>query len=60
MTGYITTGQKGGSLDFGSIEEFEIQLGRTISGNSDVITLYTACETAGADVGVTMEWYELI
>jgi hypothetical protein len=59
-SGYITTGQKGGSLDFGSIEEFEIQLGRTISGNSDVITLYTACETAGADVGVTMEWYELI
>lgn len=59
-SGYLTTSQKGGTLDFGSIEEFDLQLGRTISGNSDVITLYAACETAGADVGVTMEWYELI
>lgn len=59
-SGYLTTSQKGGSLDFGSIEDFDLQLGRTISGNSDVITLYAACETAGADVGVSMEWYELI
>lgn len=59
-SGYLTTAQKGGTLDFGSLEEFEYQLGRTISGNSDVITVYAACETAGADVGITMEWYELI
>lgn len=59
-SGYLVTAQKGGTLDFGSIEEFEYQLGRTISGNSDVITVYAACETAGADVGTTMEWYELI
>ena len=43
-----------------SIEEFEYQLGRTISGNSDVITVYAACNDAGADVGAVMEWYELI
>lgn len=59
-SGYISTGQKGSSLDFGSIEEFGYQLGRTISGNSDIITVYAACDDPGADVGVTMEWYELI
>jgi len=59
-SGYMTTNQKGGSFDFGSIDEFEYQLGRTINGTSDIITLYVASETAGTDVGVTMEWFELI
>ncbi len=59
-SGYITTSQKGGSLDFGAIEEFEYQIGRTINGTSDVITIYVASETAGTDVGATMEWFELI
>jgi len=59
-SGYITTSQKGGSLDFGAIEEFEYQIGRTITGTSDVITIYVASETAGTDVGATMEWFELI
>ena len=59
-SGYITTSQKGGSLDFGAIDEFEYQLGRTINGTSDVITIYVACESSGTDVGATMEWFELI
>jgi hypothetical protein len=37
-----------------------IQLGRTISGNSDVFSLIVASETGGVNVGATLEWFELI
>jgi hypothetical protein len=37
-----------------------IQLGRTISGNSDVFSLIVASETSGIKVGATIEWFELI
>lgn len=59
-TGFISTSQKGAAIDLGSIEEFEIQLGRTISGNSDVFSVFVASETAGAQIGSSIEWYELI
>lgn len=59
-SGYISTSQKGGAIDVGTIEDFEVQLGRTISGNSDVFSIFLASETAGANVAATIEWYELI
>jgi hypothetical protein len=60
-SGYISTSQKGAAaVDIGTIEEFEVQLGRTISGNSDIFTVAVASETAGVNVGVTIEWYEVI
>ena len=59
-SGYVSTSQKGAAIDVGSIEDFSIQLGRTISGNSDIFTLVVASETAGVSVGAVMEWYELI
>ena len=59
-SGYASTSQKGAAIDVGSIEDFSIQLGRTISGNSDIFTLVVASETAGVSVGAVMEWYELI
>lgn len=59
-SGYISTSQKGTAVDIGSIDEFEIQLGRTISGNSDVFSLIVASETSGVNVGATIEWFELI
>ncbi len=59
-SGYISTSQKGAAIDIGSIDEFEIQLGRTISGNSDVFSLVVASETGGVKVGATLEWFELI
>lgn len=59
-TGFISTSQKGAAIDLGSIEEFEIQLGRTISGNSDIFSVFVASETSGAQIGSSIEWYELI
>lgn len=59
-SGYVSTSQKGAAVDIGSIEEFEVQLGRTISGNSDVFSVVVASETASTNVAVTIEWYELI
>ena len=59
-SGYISTSQKGAAIDVGSIEDFEIQLGRNISGNSDVFTLAVACEAGSTNVAATIEWYEII
>lgn len=59
-SGYVSTSQKGAAIDFGSIEDFEYQLGRKIDGTSDTLTLAVAVETLSSNVGATMEWYELI
>lgn len=59
-SGYLQTGTKGGQITFGSIDDFNIQLGRTIDGVSDTLTLAVLTDTAGADVGGVMGWNELI
>lgn len=59
-SGYISTSQKGAAIDIGSVEEFDSQLGRTISGNSDVFSLIVASETSGIKIGAAIEWFELI
>lgn len=58
-SGYLSTSTKGGNLVLGSKEDFSMQLGRTLSGNSDIITLAVATDTAGSDVGGVLEWIEL-
>lgn len=58
-SGYLVTGVKGGSLDIGSRNEFSLQLGRTLSGTSDTLTLVVSTDTAGADVAGLFEWIEL-
>ena len=50
-SGYVVTGTKGGSFNFGSLEDFNFQLGRTINGVSDILTIAVLTDTAGADVG---------
>lgn len=58
-SGYLSTSVKGGNLELGSREDFSLQLGRTLAGVSDIITLAVSTDTAGADVGGIMEWIEL-
>lgn len=58
-SGYLSTGVKGGNLVLGSKDDFSLQLGRTLSGNSDIITLAVSTDTAGSDVGGVIEWIEL-
>ena len=59
-SGYFVTGTKGGELAFGSLEDFNFQLGRTIDGVSDILTLSVATDSPGADVGAIMGWNELV
>lgn len=59
-SGYLQTGTKGGEVSFGSFEDFNFQLGRTINGVSDTFTLCMATDTAGADVGAIIGWNELV
>lgn len=59
-SGYVSTGSKGAAIDFGSLEEFEYQLGRNINGTTETLTIAIAAETGSSKVGVAMEWYELI
>lgn len=58
-SGFLSTSTKGGNLELGSREDFAMQLGRTLSGNSDILTLAIATDTAGSDVGGVLEWIEL-
>lgn len=58
-SGYLSTSQKGGAIEFGSLEDFELQLGRKIDGTSEILTIYVASETS-ANVGAVIEWYELV
>lgn len=57
--GYITQGVKPTSTILGSLEDFNIQLGRTLSGNSDIITIAATSDSAGADVGAVLEWFDI-
>lgn len=59
-SGYIVTGTKGGALSFGSLEDFNFQLGRTIDGVSDTLTVGVLTDTNGADVGAIMGWNEIV
>jgi hypothetical protein len=58
-SGYLSTGVKGGTLDIGSRNEFSLQLGRTVGGTSDTLTLAVSTNVAGADVAGLFEWIEL-
>lgn len=58
--GYFATDTKGGQITIGTKHDFNLQLGRTISGNSDVITIAVATDTPGADVGAIISWNELV
>jgi hypothetical protein len=59
-SGYIVTGTKGGSLSFGSLDDFNFQLGRTIDGVSDILTIGVLTDTPGADVGAILGWNEIV
>jgi hypothetical protein len=60
-SGFITQGTGTGSYtaNFGSLEDFNIQLGRTIAGVSDTITIAAQSTTAGADIGAILRWFDL-
>ena len=60
-SGFITQGTGTGSYtaNFGSLEDFNIQLGRTIAGVSDTITIAAQSTTAGADIGAILKWFDL-
>lgn len=58
-SGFLSTGVKGGNLELGSRQDFSMQLGRELNGNSDILTLAVSTDTAGADVGGILEWIEL-
>jgi hypothetical protein len=57
--GYFSV-SKGGSVKFGSLEDFNLQIGRTMSNVSDVVTICMITDSAGADVGATLGWNELV
>lgn len=59
-SGYVVTGTKGGTINFGSLDDFNIQLGRTIDGVSDILTVGVLTDSAGADVGAIMGWNEIV
>ena len=59
-SGYVVTGTKGGAFNFGSLEDFSLQLGRTIDGVSDTLTIGILTDTAGADVGAIIGWNEIV
>ena len=58
--GYFSTDTKGGQITIGGRDDFNLQLGRTVSGNSDILTLAVTTDTAGADVGGIISWNELV
>lgn len=57
ISGYINSSS---SLNLSEINSFNYQLGRTITGASDVFTLAMTPINASSVVYVGMEWYELI
>jgi hypothetical protein len=58
-SGYFVNGVKGGTFEFGSIEDFEIQLGRTIAGNSDIFTVAVQSDTNSSNLAGSISWYEI-
>jgi len=55
--GYVN---KQGSLDIASISEFNFQLGRTINGVSDVLTVAMAATSANTKVLADLSWFEIV
>ena len=55
--GYISSS---GSLDINQVNEFNFQLGRKQTGESDVICFTFTPVTAGAKVFCDVSWFELI
>lgn len=59
-SGYLQTGKGGGQITFGSLEDFNLQLGRTLANVSDIVSLCILTDTAGADVGAILGWNEIL
>jgi hypothetical protein len=55
--GYVN---KQGTIDVSNINQFAFQLGRTINGVSDVLTLAAAATSANTKVLSDLGWYEII
>ena len=55
--GYVN---KQGTLDINTINEFNFQLGRTINGVSDIITIAMAPTSANTDVLADLAWFEIV
>jgi hypothetical protein len=57
-SGFINSAVKGTSLDLTVSDPFRYQLGRTLTGVSDIITLAVTSDTPGAAVGAIVNWTE--
>ncbi len=55
--GYINNA---GTLDINSIRDFNFQIGRTINGVSDVLTLCIAPTSANTKVLADLSWFEIV
>lgn len=58
LLGYLTQGSTSTVQDLGSLENLNLQLGRTISGNSDIITIAMEGDKV-ASVGAIIRWNDL-
>jgi len=58
----ITAGylEKAGSIQLGSATDFNLQLGRTLAGVSDIISLVCTPYTNNTDILADLGWYKLI
>lgn len=59
-SGFFQTGTKGGALQFGSLEDFNLQLGRSLANVSDIVSICILTDTPGADVGGIIGWNEIV
>ena len=57
ISGYI---DKGDSIEISNVKDFQYQLGSTISGISDIITLIMASNSGNVDVLASLAWHEYI
>ncbi len=57
ISGYI---DKAGGIQLGSTSDFNFQLGRTIAGVSDIITLVATPNNNNSDVLADMAWYKIV
>ena len=58
-SGYVTQGTKPDNTTIGSLDDFNIQLGRTLTGNSDVLTIAAESDGTNAKLCATMQWFDL-
>ncbi len=52
--------QQKGSSNFQGVDSFNVQLGRTIAGTSDILTLAVVSNGTNSKVGGGLGWYELL